>query len=66
MYRLLLLAAISLLAAAPVQAHVPGARLYYIPEIPLDQMPDLHDSSLADWEQLFLAPVLTEADFRSL
>ena len=45
-------------------AHV-GAALYPIYELPTSDLPDLHDGTLADWEEVLAGASLTHSDFEA-
>ena len=55
-----------LLTATLCRAHVPGARLYYIYEFLDQDLPDLHDGTLDDWEGVLSRPTFTEFSFGPL
>lgn len=51
-----------LLSLSAAQAHV-GTLVYPIYELPTADLPDIHDGSLEDWEDVLGVPTLTNADF---
>lgn len=56
---------ILILLSGSVQAHE-GSVIYPIYELPPSQLPDLHDGSLAEWEEALPNASLTHNDFWSL
>lgn len=65
MIRLLMMTGVLLLLGIPVQAHE-GSVIYPIYELPPSHLPDLHDGTLAEWEEALPNASLTHNDFWSL
>lgn len=53
------------LGAVPARAHV-GTTLYPIYELPTSRLPDLHDGSLEDWEEVLPGATVDYREFVSL